>query len=132
MTELLFFDTSINGCDVDVGNVTRLVSDEGLDSDVLLDGGRKSMLVGHLNIRSVLPKDDELNLLLESGQNMVLGLSETWLDETIANSEVDIPGFKLFRKDRNRRGGGVMVYASHDLTKVERRSDLEDDSLEAL
>lgn len=62
---------------------------------------------------------------------MVLGLSETWLDESVMNSEVEIPGFKHFRRDRNRRGGGVMVYVPEQF-KVVRRKELEDDAVEAL
>ena len=89
------------------------------------------MLVGHLNIRSVLPKHDELQVLLERCGSMVLGLSETWLDGTIMDAEVGIPGFKIFRRDRNRRGGGVMVYVSEQFKTV-RREDLEDDAVEAL
>ena len=37
-----------------------------------------------------------------------------------------------FRKDRNRRGGGVMVYVPCDQSKAVRRYDLEDDAVEAL
>lgn len=61
---------------------------------------------------------------------MVLGLSETWLDGTVMDAEVGIPGFKIFRRDRNR-GGGVMVYVSEQFKTV-RREDLEDDAVEAL
>ena len=97
---------------------------------VLLGGGSEGMLVGHLNIRSVLPKHDELQVLLERCGSMVLGLSETWLDGTIMDAEVGTPGFKIFRRDRNRRGGGVMVYVSEQFKTV-RREDLEDDAVEA-
>ena len=42
-----------------------------------------------------------------------------------------IPGFKIFRRDRNRRGGGVMVYVSQEVN-AKRREDLEDDAVEAI
>ena len=35
---------------------------------------------------------------------------ETWLGSEINSSEIDIPGYQLFRKDRNRQGSGVLMY----------------------
>ena len=66
--------------------------------------------MSHLNIRSVLPKHDELQLMLDNGQNLVFGLSESWRSDKITDSVVGVPRFRVFRRDRNRRGGGVMVY----------------------
>ena len=103
VAELHFLEASITDCYSNVENVSEFVPDVQ-DSISLLDGCRKNMLVGHLNIRSILPKYDELTLLLGKCGNMMLGLNETWLFGTIAESGIDIPGFKLFRKDRNRRG----------------------------
>ena len=40
----------------------------------------------------------------------LLTINETRLDYTIDNNEVDIPGYNLIRKDRNRNGGGVAIY----------------------
>ena len=39
--------------------------------------------------------------------------------------------FSMYRKDMNRRGGGVMVYVSNDVKAV-RRGDLEEAGIEAL
>ena len=36
--------------------------------------------------------------------------NETRLDGTIDNNEVNITGYDLIRKDRNRNGGGVAIY----------------------
>ena len=73
----------------------------------------------------------EVHLLLGKGDGVVFGLSETWLDESVMDSEVEIPGFKQFRRDRNRRGGGVMVYVPEQF-RVIRRKELEDNAVEAL
>ena len=40
-------------------------------------------------------------------------------------------GMRMYRKDRNRRGGGILVYVSEDVLSV-RRWDLEDQAIEAL
>ena len=56
--------------------------------------------------------------MLENGQSLVFGLSETWLSDKITDSEEGVPGFHMFRRDRSRRGGGVMVYVSEQLKAV--------------
>lgn len=60
-----------------------------------------------------------------------MGLSETWLDDSVADAEIEISGFKLYRRDRNRNGDGVAVYVSEDVKSV-RRIDMEDEGIEAL
>ena len=40
-----------------------------------------------------------------------LALTETWLNENILDAEIQINGYQLFRKDRDRRiCGGVAIY----------------------
>ena len=68
--------------------------------------------VGHLNIRSVRNKTDDLRLLLEQNSFDVLTLSESWLENSVHDCEVSIPGYDVLRQDRgqNKRGGGTMMY----------------------
>ena len=40
----------------------------------------------------------------------VVCITETWLSEEISNVELSIPNYHIFRLDRNRHGGGVIVY----------------------
>ena len=42
-----------------------------------------------------------------------------------------MPGFNIHRRDRNRQGGGVLVYVSEDF-KVLRRQEYESERIEAL
>ena len=49
----------------------------------LFDRSMQGILVSHLNVRSALPKLDELQLMLENGQGLVFGLSETWLSDKL-------------------------------------------------
>ncbi len=60
-----------------------------------------------------------------------MGLSETWLDCTISDSELSIPEYTCHRQDRNRHGGGVAVYIS-DWVRHIRRSDLEHEGIESV
>ena len=84
----------------------------------------------HQNVRSLLSKIDELRVLIADLNNNIhfLTLSEIWRD--ILDSEINIDGYRLFRKDCNRNGGGVVIYVRDDLNVVE-RLDITD-SIETL
>ena len=71
------------------------------------------------NIRSLRGKMDELNILVSHCANLhILAFTETWLDNSISNGEVSLPGYSIFRSDRtNRRGGGIAVIRRADLEK---------------
>lgn len=69
---------------------------------------KTSMTIVHLNARSLLHFDD-VAALLSTHRPEVLTVSETWLDPSVGNSEIHIPGYSLFRSDRNRCGGGVAI-----------------------
>ncbi|XP_068680135.1 uncharacterized protein [Montipora foliosa] len=69
--------------------------------------------MAYLNIRSLKNRDHlvQLQTLVSEKGFDVLAISESWLNSTVSNVEVEIGGYKLFRQDRLRkRGGGVCVY----------------------
>ena len=80
----------------------------------------------HQNIRSIRGKLDELNILISQCPNLhILAFTETWLDNGIADGEISLPGYKIFRSDRpNGKGGGIAVYVKGSLSII-RRVDLE-------
>ena len=44
----------------------------------------------------------------------VIGITEPWANEDIVDAELALPGYVMFRKDRQvRRGGGVILYIKH-------------------
>ena len=54
----------------------------------------------------------------------VFTVSETWLDSTVSDVEVEIPGFKIHRLDRETKtGGGICTFAKEEF-KVGRLSNL--------
>ena len=69
----------------------------------------------HINVRSLIPKIDELRLISRNSNAAVIGVSETWLDSTVMDSEIKIDNYILSRRDRNRNGGGVCVYVRSDI-----------------
>ena len=68
---------------------------------------------------------DELNILVSHCPNLhILAFTETWLDNSVSDGEVSLPGYSIFRSDRtNGRGGGIAVYVKETLSVI-RRSDL--------
>ena len=43
---------------------------------------------------------EELSLYAKEEKLNVLGIAETWLHDTVENSEICIEGYSLYRKDR--------------------------------
>lgn len=66
-----------------------------------------------INARSLPPKIDELHALVTVEQPQVICIVESWLADDIADNEISIVGYQVFRLDRNRQGGGVLTYV-HD------------------
>ena len=74
------------------------------------------------NIRSMvnIVKRDEIEHQIRNNNLKIIGLTETCLNESISDAEINIKGFKTYRKDRVKgsksHGGGVLLYVSEDLT----------------
>ena len=60
-------------------------------------------------------------------------LTETWLmDQAVLDTELNIPGYTIFRNDRAvRRGGGVLL-GCHNHFECRRRVEFEQDGFELL
>ena len=78
----------------------------------------------HLNIRSIYNKIDEIRFIVTASEIDVFCLSESWLDDSIQDSEINIPGYAIERRDRNRTGGGVVMYIK-DSIRYKPRPDIE-------
>jgi exonuclease III len=90
----------------------------------------KGFKIAHLNIRSLIIKHiDEFRIFLRKKQFDIICLNETMLDETIADNEVLIDGYEITRKDRNRHGGGVLLYIRNTIN-YKLRNELMIESLE--
>jgi len=79
----------------------------------------------YTNIRSVLNNNklEELTKRLQEGNVDILGITESWMKVDIDSAEVNIPGYVLYRKDRNyediTNGGGVLLYVKNSLKSIE-------------
>ena len=67
----------------------------------------------HLNINSLLSKIDELRAISAATE---IGITESKLDKTVLDGEINIDGYELVRSDRNRHGGQVTCYIRSDVS----------------
>lgn len=98
-------------------------------TDQLLDQLPKGISVGHLNARGLMSKLDQLRIVLRNQTFDVIGISETRLDDSIDDAEIHIKGYhnKVYRRDRNKHGGGVLLYIKDKwtVTNVSKHEFLE-------
>ena len=92
----------------------------------------------HLNARSILTSNDTGPRLHHIEQELVndqkfdvLAVTETHLSKDIPDHDIALPNYQLFRKDRNRHGGGVCLYVKDEIaaSKIPR---LDNDDIEIL
>ena len=105
------------------------------DATVLNDIRKKyvnQIIIGHLNINSLANKFDALNVIIKD-QVDVLVLVETKLDDIFPENQFCIEGFsKPYRLDRNRNGGGVMIYVRKDIPSRELKKHNFSKNIEAI
>ena len=72
-------------------------------------------IIGNLNINSFPEKFDNLKALV-TGMVDILIITEAKLNNTFSVSQFHINGYsKPYRLDRNRNGGGIIIYVREDI-----------------
>ena len=75
-----------------------------------------NVITGNLNINSLSSKFDDLKMFM-TGIFDILVITETKLGNTFPVSQFHIDGLSIpYRLDRNRNGGGVIVYVREDIS----------------
>ena len=67
-------------------------------------------LSSHTKCRSISHKLDHLQLRAAAMNPLIICVCETWLDDSISDDEIYIPGFSLIRRNRDRHGGSIAMY----------------------
>ena len=80
------------------------------DMDISCITNRKGLEILHLNINGLLHKLNYVKMLADKIKFDVWSLNETKLDGSIGDEDIEIPGYSTYRKDRNKFGGGVLLY----------------------
>ena len=82
--------------------------------------GFKGITIGHLNIRSINRKLEEVVRILDQGDLEILCITESWLNKSVPDHMISICGYNLLRHDRTKdsgkqTGGGIIVYYKNHL-----------------
>ena len=86
-------------------------------------------LKGFKIVNSLLKHIDEIRYVLLSAPFDIFAINESKINELIPDNEISIPGYNLIRKDRNRAGGGVVLYIRDNISFFN-REDLVPSRLE--
>ena len=71
----------------------------------------QGLKIGCLNIRGLLSIIDELKMILDECNYFdIMGVCETFIDSNVTDNEISIDGYSIVKKNRNRHGGGVLLY----------------------
>ena len=73
------------------------------------------MIIGHYNINSFRYKFNQIRHILDHGLCSIMGFSETKLDQSFTNGQFLVEGYKMYRQDRNEKGGGILIYINESI-----------------
>jgi len=59
---------------------------------------------------------DELRTIVESQRPSVICVVETWLSEEVSDQEISLSDYQVTRLDRNRHGGGIVIYVHNAIS----------------
>ena len=86
-------------------------SDEKINNDAY-----KTDPVADWKAFNKLSKIDELREIARKTRATVISITESKLDGSVLDGEINIDGYKLVRSDQNRHGGGVACYIRSDIS----------------
>ena len=74
----------------------------------------KNLIIGHLNINSIRNKFLDFKELLLSDTDICL-ISESKLEDSFPDQQFHLNGYKMFCKDRNKFGRGLILFAKENI-----------------
>ena len=102
---------------------SEIADDEIVAEDIQLPrvNNRKQCIIANLNINSLPNKFEEITEWLTRKAFDIISIQETKIDRTFPNSQFHVEGFKLFRRDRVKGGGGIAVFISDNIIATTRK-----------
>ena len=74
----------------------------------------KNITISHLNVNSLRNKFISIEELIKSKLDIFL-VSETKIDHSFPNQQFSIDGYKIYRRDRNSFGVGLLFYVNENI-----------------
>ena len=105
--------------DKETASFDEKINDEAYKTDPVASWkafSKRGLHLIHLNINSLLSKIDELREIAKKTRATVIGITESKLDGSVLDGEINIDGYELVRSDQNRHGGGVACYIRNDIS----------------
>jgi hypothetical protein len=72
-----------------------------------------------VNARGFISKIDILKTYIYEMELDIIGVAETFLNDDVVQAEINIEGYKIYRKDRcnfkKGKAGGVMLYIRNEI-----------------
>ena len=87
--------------------------------------------IAHQNVRGLKGKLQLLSLFILKHSIKMFDVSETFMNDSIPSSSVNITGYNFERKDRESAGEGVGFFVKNNIV-YRRRNDLETQDIELL
>ena len=69
----------------------------------------------YCNVQSIVNKVNQLEAKLVSKDVDIVAITETHLDDSVDSLELFSNTYTIFRKYRNRRGGGVLIAVKNNI-----------------
>ena len=86
-----------------------------------------------LNARSIINKNNELNIMVDDVKPHIIGITESWANNGIQDAELGLADYVMFRKDiMGKRGGEVLLYIKETIPAYEVQLQEESDSDDAI
>ena len=109
------------GFRAEVGDERKVGTPPSHQSEREPPNGLSNLRIFYTNARSVINKMSELRAIITDLTPDIVAVSETWTNESITNSNLNIYGYSIVaRSDRNDtaegRGGGILVFAKDSIS----------------
>src|SRR5437899_3274408 len=97
----------------------QVSSNEKVSSNIEATEEGSLLKILYFNARSIKMKMEELKVMIEEKKPDIIAIVESWLNEDIADSEINLKHFDMIRIDRNneskQRGGGVLIFVNQSM-----------------
>ena len=116
------YDYSDNRRENGIHDQVNNISEPNFESDIiglvdLRNNFPQNPIISYLNINSLRNKIFHLREICDKAPVDILCIDETKIDPSFPDSQFHIDGYQFppFRKDRDKNGGGKIVYVKNDL-----------------
>ena len=125
----LFDDNLYEQIDIDIDMCRNKKNYKNYLTELREFNKSKDFCILHININSIFTKFSEIYEILSLQLYDVLLINESKLDEHIPDSFCSHVNYHMIRRDRNRNGGGLLIYLNKKYNIIESYNSIEYESI---